>query len=170
VFQEAVDDAGPVEPGRHREPPRHRRGLEEADLLHPPDVQLQVRPPRGEWVQAALGAPGQVAAQIGFGVVTRRALEPGQVGGHRQPQLVSERRQMIGGAGRQVSGVHHAQTLGLIQAAAKPPTCQARLSERCVPFRDLEGVAPSQSGGLGLGVAGLRRRRIRNPGSLLSCS
>ena len=102
MLQQAVDDAGPVEPGRHREPPRHRRGLEEADLLHPPDVQLQVWPPRGEWVQAALGAPGQVAAQIGFGVVTRRALEPGQVGGHRQPQLVSERRQVIGGAGRLV--------------------------------------------------------------------
>ena len=97
MFQEAVDDAGPVEPGRDREPPRHRGGLEPADLLHPPDVQLQVRAPGGQRVQAVLGAPGQEAAQIGFGVIAGGALETGQVGSHCQPQLISERHRMIGG-------------------------------------------------------------------------
>src|SRR5215468_9816337 len=47
VLQDAVDDTGPVEPGRDGEPPGHRGGLEPADLLHPPDVQLQVRSLRG---------------------------------------------------------------------------------------------------------------------------
>jgi hypothetical protein len=75
VFQDAVEDAGPVEPGRDREPPRYGGGLEPADLLHPPDVQLQVRPLGGQRVQAALGAPGQVAAQVGFGVLAGWALE-----------------------------------------------------------------------------------------------
>ncbi len=50
-------------------------GFEPADLLHPPDVQLQVRPPGGRRIQAALGAPGQVAAQIGFGVLAGGARE-----------------------------------------------------------------------------------------------
>jgi hypothetical protein len=44
-----------------------------------------------------LGAPGQVAAQVRFGVLTGGAFEAGQVGGHRQPQLVSEWRRKIGG-------------------------------------------------------------------------
>jgi hypothetical protein len=64
VFQEAVDDAGPVEPGGDREPPGHGGGLEAANLLHPPDVQLQLRAACGQRVQAALVAPGEVAAQI----------------------------------------------------------------------------------------------------------
>jgi hypothetical protein len=36
--------------------------------------------------------------------------------------------------------------------------------------REGKGSAWSQLGGLGVGLAGLRRRRIRNPGSLLSFS
>jgi hypothetical protein len=58
VLQDAVEGAGAVEPGHNREPPGHGGGLEPADLLHPPDVQLQVRALRGERVQAPLGAPG----------------------------------------------------------------------------------------------------------------
>ena len=46
--------------------------------------------------------------------------------------------------------------------------CQ-RHSGRCVPCPGCEGRGPSY-GGLGFGLAGLRRRRIRNPGSLLSLS
>ena len=42
-----------------------------------PDVQLQVRAPGQEGVQAALGAPGEVAAQIRVGVGSGGALEPG---------------------------------------------------------------------------------------------
>jgi hypothetical protein len=97
MLQDAVDDAGSVEPGRYREPPGHGGGPEPPDLLHPPDVQLQVRPTGGQRVKAALGAPGQVAAQVRFGVLTGGALEAGQVGGHRQPQLVSVWRRKIGG-------------------------------------------------------------------------
>jgi len=82
-----------------------------ADLLHPSDVQLQVRPPGGQRVQAALGAPGQVTAQVRFGVLPGGAREPGQVGGHCQAQLVRERRQGIGWDRGQVCEGHHAQTL-----------------------------------------------------------
>jgi hypothetical protein len=46
-------------------------------------VQLQMRALRGQRVQAPLGAPGQVAAQVRFGVLARAALEAGQVGGYR---------------------------------------------------------------------------------------
>jgi hypothetical protein len=54
-----------------------------------------VRSLRGQRVQAALGAPGQMAAEVRFGVLARGALEAGQVGSHCQTQLVSERRQGI---------------------------------------------------------------------------
>ena len=97
MLQDAVQDAGPVEPGRYREPPGHGGGLEPADLLHPADVELEVRPPGGQRIQATLGAPGQVAAQVGLGVLAGGALEAGQVGSHCQPQLVSERHRRIGG-------------------------------------------------------------------------
>jgi hypothetical protein len=90
MFQKTVEDAGTVEPGRDGEPPGDGGGLEPADLLHPADVQLQVRPLRGQRVQAALGAPGQVAAQVRLGVLAGGALEAGQVGAHCESQLVSE--------------------------------------------------------------------------------
>lgn len=38
----------------------------------------------GEWVQAAVLTPGQVAAQIGLGVDAGLTLEPGEVGRHGQ--------------------------------------------------------------------------------------
>jgi hypothetical protein len=56
---------------------------------------------RDQRVQAALGAPGQVAAQVGFGVLARAALKRGQVGSHCQPKPVSERLRRIGGRGGQ---------------------------------------------------------------------
>jgi hypothetical protein len=61
-------------------------------------------------------------------------------------------------------------------APEQPPHDRRQIrvfAERAVAMhavRDLEGAAPGQPGRLGLGVARLRRRRIRNPGSLLSCS
>src|ERR1019366_1059874 len=45
------------------------------DLLHPPDIQLQVRAARVQRIQAAFRAPGQIAAQVGLGVVAGGALE-----------------------------------------------------------------------------------------------
>jgi hypothetical protein len=80
VPEDAFQDAGPVEPGLDGEPPGDGRGLEPADLPHPPDVQLQVETLGGRRVQALLGAPGQVAAQVRFGVLPRGALEAGEVG------------------------------------------------------------------------------------------
>jgi hypothetical protein len=44
MFQQAIDNARPVEPRGDGEPPGDGGGLEPADLLHPADVQLQVRP------------------------------------------------------------------------------------------------------------------------------
>jgi len=84
VLQNAVQDAGAVEPGRDRESSGDGGGLEPADFLHPPDVQLQVRTLRGQRVQAALGAPGQIAAEVRFGVLAGGALEAGQVGSYCQ--------------------------------------------------------------------------------------
>jgi len=47
--------------------------------LHPPDVWLKVGPLGGQRIQAALGAPGQVAAKVGFGVLAGGAREaPGR--------------------------------------------------------------------------------------------
>jgi hypothetical protein len=81
VLQYALDDAGAVEPGGHREPPGDGGGLEPAGLLHPQDVLLQVRAAGGQRVQAAVSAPSQVTAQVGSGVLTGGTTEPGQVGG-----------------------------------------------------------------------------------------
>lgn len=53
---------------------------------------LQVQSLRGRRVQAPFRAPGEVAAQVGFGAVAGDALEAGQVGSHCQPQPVSLRR------------------------------------------------------------------------------
>ena len=66
----------------------------------------------GQRVQAVLSAPGKVAAQVRFRVLAGAALETGQVGSHRQPQLVSERRQRIGRYRGQFGEGHHAPTLG----------------------------------------------------------
>ena len=55
-----------------------------------------MRAPGQERVQAAFRAPGEVAAQIGVGVVSGGALEPGKIGGHGKPQPVSMRHGMVG--------------------------------------------------------------------------
>ena len=80
MLDDAVEDAGPVEPGGDGEPPGDGGGLEPADLLHPPDVELEVRTLGGQRVQGVLGAPGQVAAQVRFGVLAGGAREAGQAG------------------------------------------------------------------------------------------
>jgi hypothetical protein len=73
---------------------------------------LQVRAPRSQRVQAALSAPGQEGAQVGFGVLAGGALETGQVGSHCQPQLISERLGTTAGGDRGKLGeVHHAPTM-----------------------------------------------------------
>jgi hypothetical protein len=70
-----------------------------------------VRAPDGERVQALLGAPGQVAAQVRFGVVAGGAHEPGEVSGRCQLQPLSERLWRIGGRESQLGEGRHAMTL-----------------------------------------------------------
>ena len=132
MLQDAVDDAGPVEPGRDGEPPGDGGGLEPADLLHPPDVQLQVRPPGGQRVQAPLCAPGEEAAQVGFGVLAGGALEAGQVGSHGQPQLISDGHRTIGGDWGQFGEVRHELTLRLLSAATKLAKPAPGAADECV--------------------------------------
>jgi hypothetical protein len=77
MVQDAVDGAGAVEPGCDGEPPGDGGGLEPAGFLHPPDVLLEVGALDSQRIQGVLGAPGQVAAQVRFGVLTGGALETG---------------------------------------------------------------------------------------------
>jgi hypothetical protein len=70
-----------------------------------------VRTLGGQRVQAVPGAPGQVAAQVRFGVLAGGALEAGQVRSRCQPQPVSERHQGIGGYGGLFGEGHHALTV-----------------------------------------------------------
>jgi hypothetical protein len=43
-------------------------------------------------VRAAVSAPSQVTTQVRFGVLTRAAREPGQIGERRQPYMTGWRR------------------------------------------------------------------------------
>ena len=129
VLEHAVDDAGAVEPGGDREPARDGGGLEPAGLLHPPDVLLQVRAARGRRVQAAVSAPSQVAAQVGLGVLAGGAREPGQVGGHGQPYVISW--QCIGcgrGEVERLVVAHHAPTMRSVLKCTRSPVRPARHS------------------------------------------
>ena len=165
MVQQAIDDAGPVEPGGDREAPRDRGGLEPADLLHPPEVELQVRAAGSQRVQAAFSAPGQEAAQVGLGVVTGGALETGQVGGHCQPQLISAGDQVIGWARRQVGEVRHAQTLRLLASAGVPGERAKRGRTVTFTSRSSSIKAPSLQGrgrltGVPAGASGLGLGRM----------
>ena len=119
MLQDSVDDAGAVEPGRDGEPTGHGGGPEPADLLHRPDVELEVRALGGQRVQAALRGPCEVAAEIGFGVLAGGALEAGQLGSYRQPQPIGERLRRIGGRGGQFGEGHHALTLNRLPVTVK---------------------------------------------------
>jgi hypothetical protein len=55
-----------------------------------------VRTPGRQRVQAALGAPVEVAAQIRVGVIPGGTLEPGDMGGYHQPQTVRMRNEIVG--------------------------------------------------------------------------
>jgi hypothetical protein len=86
VLEEVVDHAGAVEAGDDRKPSRHGGGLVAAGFLHPAQIQLDVRTSDLKRVQIAVAAPGQVGTEIGLCVSAGLTLEPGQVGGHGQPQ------------------------------------------------------------------------------------
>jgi hypothetical protein len=55
-----------------------------------------MRAPGQERIQAAPGAPGEIAAQIGAGMISGSALEPGKIGSRGEPQPVSMRHGMVG--------------------------------------------------------------------------
>ena len=85
--QHPVDDAGAVEAGHHRQPPRHGRGLEPADLLQPAHVQLDVGPGRpAARARVRRTSPGNL--QVGLGVGTRQALVAGEVPGHSPTKII----------------------------------------------------------------------------------
>ena len=154
VRQDAIQDAGPVEPGRDREPPRHGGRPEPADLLHPPDVQLQVRAPRGQRGQAPLGTPRQVAAQVRFGVFARAALEAGQVCSYCESQPVGERRQRMRGHGGQVGEVQHALTLRQFPIGMKlTRPCVRRSCEPATGLRQATGGRGGNSAIFWAGIA-----------------
>ena len=86
VYGQAVDDRGAVEADDDRHPAGDGGRLEPADLLHPPHVELDLRAGRGERVEAAVGAPAEVGAQVGLRVRPRHGLVPGQVAGDGELQ------------------------------------------------------------------------------------
>jgi hypothetical protein len=78
-----------------------------------------VRALGGQRVQAALGAPCEVAAEIRFGVLAGGALEAGQVGSYRQLQPIGERLRRIRGRRGQFGEGHHAPTLNRLLFTVK---------------------------------------------------
>jgi hypothetical protein len=50
-----------------------------------------MRTPGQDGIQPVFGTPGEIAAHVGVGVVSGGALEPGEIGGHCEPQLISMR-------------------------------------------------------------------------------
>jgi len=88
-----IDHRGPVEPGLHRHPPRHRGRLQSAGLLYPPHVPLDLHSAdldRGERVRVLVGAPGQEGPQVrggmGTGLPTVAAQEPAVATAIRSPR------------------------------------------------------------------------------------
>lgn len=92
VLKDPVDNAGPVEPTQHREPPGHSRGLQPPDLLHPTQVELHMHSSCLKRCQVMLEAPEEVGVQVRGRVRSRLALVASQVRGNSKTQdLVSKR-------------------------------------------------------------------------------
>ena len=73
VFEDAVDDAGPVKAGDDGHSSGHGGGLEPADVLHPPQVQLQVVTLRVQRRDLPLLAPGDEDPRVRLGVPVSEA-------------------------------------------------------------------------------------------------
>jgi hypothetical protein len=82
AHEDLVDCAGAVEARDDRHPAGYGGGLEPAYLLHPADIQLDVRTLRLERIEPALGAPAHEHPQVGLGMGTRQALVAGEVPRH----------------------------------------------------------------------------------------
>jgi len=66
LLENAVDHASAVETGDHRQAAGHGGRPKPADLLHPPQLQLQVCPRRSQGIQALVLAPQHVATKVGL--------------------------------------------------------------------------------------------------------
>lgn len=86
VFEHTIYDAGSIEPGQYRQTSGDRGRLEAPDLLHPSQVQLDVRSLRFERREAMLDAPVEVRAEVGCRVDTGLALVAGEASSDGQPQ------------------------------------------------------------------------------------
>lgn len=88
MLEDLVDDADSVEAADDGHPPRDRRRRVASGLLHPVDVQLNLRALGGQGVQAPLLAPRQGGAKVRFGVRGSLATVAGQVAGDREAQRI----------------------------------------------------------------------------------
>jgi hypothetical protein len=66
LVENAIDHASAVETGDHRQAAGHGGRPKPADLLHPPQLQLQVCPRRSQGIQALVLAPQHVATKVGL--------------------------------------------------------------------------------------------------------
>jgi hypothetical protein len=96
-----------------------------------------VRPLSDQWIQAAFRAPGQVAAEVRFGVRAGGALETSQVGSYCQSQPVGERLRKIAGRWGQLGEGHQSLTLRCLPATVKLPG--TRLAAKSEPLEDVAG-------------------------------
>lgn len=108
VLEDLIDDTDAVEAGQDREPPGDGGGLVPADLLKPPQVELDVRALGLEGMQSVVGCPAGEAAKVGLSVGPGLTLVPGEVGSYRQPQHQA----VLDGLGqRELSGFHPSNPL-----------------------------------------------------------
>jgi hypothetical protein len=87
VFQDAVDEAGPIEAGNHGQPPGDGGGLEPADVLHPPQVQLEVVALCAQRRELARLTPREEHPQVRLSVLMRDAPIAREVSDSRQSEL-----------------------------------------------------------------------------------
>lgn len=73
MLEDAVDDACAVEAGHHGQPTRHGRGLEQAHVLYPPQVELEIVAARVERRKLPVLTPGEEQSQVRLGVLPGRA-------------------------------------------------------------------------------------------------
>ncbi len=83
MLEDAVDDAGPVEARDDGQPAGHRGRLEPADVLHPPQVELEIVALGVKRRELPVLAPAEEDPQVGLRVLARGAAVPRQVSTRR---------------------------------------------------------------------------------------
>lgn len=110
VFACSAAGAGSVEPGRNRKSPGDGEGLETGGSHASTGCTGSGAAAGRPAGPGAPCAPGQATAQDQFGALSGAALEAGQVSGHCQTQLVSQRLRRIRGHESQLGESPHATT------------------------------------------------------------